>query len=251
MTGTPLTLGLTSTELARVTAGTLIIGGSSSGALTVSAAITQLNNTALQLISGGPITVSSTLNTSGGALTLTGTNITVSATLGSTTTGAITLNGPLSGSSNIVMGTGGLTLSQNTNSTYGGVISGTKAVTKADPGTLTLTATNTWTGATIISGGTLEVNGSIYSSSGVTVASGASGALLDGTGTVGTTTVNGILEPAEPTTTGTITTGNVAFGIGGALNINLSSAGADEVMVNGTANLGSATLNITSVSGSS
>ena len=41
----------------------------------------------------------------------------LNATVGSSTTGAITINGALSGSGNIALGTGGLTVTQSTSST--------------------------------------------------------------------------------------------------------------------------------------
>src|SRR5208282_5056075 len=66
------------------------------------------------------------------------------------------INGSLSGSANIVLGTGALTVTQNGNSEYDGVISGTQAFTLAGSGTLTLTGANSYTNTTI-SSGTLQI----------------------------------------------------------------------------------------------
>ncbi len=68
-TGSPLTLGLTDAELDQVTAGTVQIGDSSSGAITVSAAITRPSSTNVALQSADNIVLNpGTLNTGGGYL---------------------------------------------------------------------------------------------------------------------------------------------------------------------------------------
>ncbi|MBX2927129.1 MAG: T9SS type A sorting domain-containing protein [Saprospiraceae bacterium] len=68
--GSPLTLGLTDTELDLVTASTLIIGDVNSGNLTVSAAISRPAATHVQLRSGGDVVFNQNLNTGGGTLLL-------------------------------------------------------------------------------------------------------------------------------------------------------------------------------------
>ena len=76
------------------------------------------------------------------------------------------------------------------NYTFAPVIIGSGAGTRTvrvEAGTTILTAASTYTGPTIINGGTLSVNGSIASSA-VTVNAGGT---LGGNGTVGSTTVNG------------------------------------------------------------
>ncbi len=52
----------------------------------------------------------------------------------------------------------------NTSTAYGGIISGTAAFTKTGPGTLLLTGANSYSGATLISGGVLDLSttGQIY-----------------------------------------------------------------------------------------
>jgi hypothetical protein len=70
-TNTVGSLGLTNAELGRVTAGTLKIGDTNSGALTVSADITRSNPTAMQLTSASDVVISGgQVNTGGGTLLL-------------------------------------------------------------------------------------------------------------------------------------------------------------------------------------
>lgn len=81
-------------------------------------------------------------------------------------------------------------------------IGGDGSLAKANPGTLVLSAANTYTGATAVNAGTLRVDGSIANSP-VTVASGAT---LGGNGTVnGAVTVNGTMSPGA--SIGTLTLG--------------------------------------------
>jgi fibronectin-binding autotransporter adhesin len=71
-----------------------------------------------------------------------------------------------------------------------------RSLTKLGTGTLILSQTNTYTGATTVSVGTLLVNGSIASSSLTTVASGAT---IGGSGTIGALTVSsgGFINPGN------------------------------------------------------
>ena len=78
---------------------------------------------------------------------------------------------------------------------------GTGSMDKTGSGILTISASNTYTGATSVSVGTLLVNGSL----GNTTTTVASGATLGGTGTLaGDVTVNGIIAPGNLDSIGTL-----------------------------------------------
>ena len=98
--------------------------------------------------------------TGGGSLGKTGTgNVTLSGNntySGGTTISGGTLTGSTTsfGSGNIV-NNANLVFDQNSNATYGNLISGAGHLSKTGSGNLTLTASNTYSGSTTISGGTL------------------------------------------------------------------------------------------------
>ncbi|WP_441241973.1 autotransporter outer membrane beta-barrel domain-containing protein [Tardiphaga sp. 768_D3_N2_1] len=130
--------------------------GSNNLSTTVSGAITDGGN------GGG--TGGSLVKIGTGTLTLTGTNTYT----GSTTISAGTLqigDGGAGGSvAGNIVNNSALIFNRSDNSTYGGVISGSGTVEKLGAGTLTLTSASTYTGATTITAGTLEILGSIASS---------------------------------------------------------------------------------------
>ena len=133
---------------------------------------------------------------------------------------------------------GNVTIAQGA---FSGVISGAGSVTKSTGGLLDLLGTNTYTGATNLSAGTLRVTGSTATSA-TTVQSGAT---LTGAGTNGAVTVNagGVQLPAVGTAVGFANvTGNYVQN--GGLTIEISSVGGtlagtdyDQVRVTGSSSV--------------
>jgi autotransporter-associated beta strand protein len=122
----------------------------------------------------------------------------------------------------------------------GGTINGLNgtATLTTTAGSTTVTGINGFTGATTVNGGTLEVDGSIASSSLTTVNTGGT---LSGTGTVGATQINtgGALVGGNATNpTGTLTiSGSLAFQSGALYVVAVTPASASSVTVSGTATL--------------
>jgi autotransporter-associated beta strand protein len=136
-----------------------------------------------------------------------------------------------------VLDRGTLNFNRSDAVTYSGIISDTGRVQQNGSGVLALSGINTYTGATNVNAGTLNVNGSIASSSLTTVNAGAT---LGGNGTVGNTTINGgTLAPGN--SIGTLAVqGNLVFTAAASYMVEVSPANADRTNVTGTATLGGA-----------
>ena len=161
-----------------------------SGALTVNGATSTGNSSPITLIGAG--------------------GVVLNATLGSSTTGAIAISGPLSGSGAIVEGTGAVTITQNSDSSYDGAISGTQNVIKAGTGNLTLTGAETYTGETYLSAGALTYAGAASSAGGGSLNVG------NATGQCAVLNVNTTGALSFGTTSGVVTIGDT--GSSGAIN---------------------------------
>jgi autotransporter-associated beta strand protein len=132
-----------------------------------------------------------------------------------------------------------LTVNQSGASTFGtgsvatltSVIAGAGSVTKQGAGSLTLGSTNTYTGGTTVSAGTLLANGAVSGANsatgtgGVTVGGGASAATLGGTGGVsGTVTVNNNGTLAPGASIESLDTGSLVFNAGSTFSYEFNSA---------------------------
>ncbi|TAD90920.1 MAG: T9SS C-terminal target domain-containing protein [Bacteroidetes bacterium] len=109
-------LGLSDTELDRITTGTLIIGDANSGTISISAPISRPALTNVQLRSGGDITFNQNLNTNGGTLLLAPGN--ASAAVKPTFTGTDATASTVSFASDLSIAINGTTPGNGTGSTY-------------------------------------------------------------------------------------------------------------------------------------
>ena len=204
---------------------------------TLQPAAVLVNATANYIFSGvGKISGAGTLTkTNSGALTILTTNNYSGVTI--INQGILQLgNGTTSGSlgTNIIQNSGSLVLNLPGGNTFSNVVSGTGGLVQAGSGTLTLTASNSYSGGTTISNGTLQLNtgagfgyGNVTNNGALVINSSANltvGAIISGTGAV--TLAN----------SGTVTlTGNNTYSGGttvnkGALLVN-NSAGSGAVLV--------------------
>jgi uncharacterized protein with beta-barrel porin domain len=121
---------------------------------------------------------------------------------------------------------------------------GWSLLNKAGLSAWTLTGNAAYPGPTTVDAGTLLVNGSLASASGLTVNAGAT---LGGTGTVGNTAINsGTLAPGAPPGNlfGPLTVqGSLSFTAASTYMIQVSPANAGRTNVTGMATLGGATVN--------
>ena len=249
-TGT-LTLSGTNTYtgLATISAGVIdvqsnaALGATATGTTVTAGAALQVDGAGLSIAE--PITLNGTGIAAGGALR----NV-----IGSNTwSGAITLAsatrinsdaGTLTISNNVTGAGQALTLGGAGAVVVGGVIGTTTGtVTKDGSGTVTLNGNNTYTGNTVVSAGTLLVNGTQGGS-----AVSLNGGTLGGTGTVGaitSTAAGGTVAPGQGP--GILNSGNVNLSAGAPsfvvqLNGTTLGTGYDQLNVTGTVNLTGATL---------
>jgi autotransporter-associated beta strand protein len=190
------------------------------------------------IIKAGAIGILAAANTGTTTINVLGT---VSATSAANFIGTMNVgNGGTTGTiSGNVLDRGTLNFNRSDAVEYSGIVADTGRVQQNGSGKLTLSGTNTYTGATNVNAGTLSVNGSIAPSSLTTVNAGAT---LGGNGTVGNTTINGgTLAPGN--SIGTLAVqGNLVFTSAASYMVEVSPANADRTNVTGTATLGGATV---------
>ena len=154
--------------------------------------------------------------------------------------------GSIEGTGNVFLGARKLTVgSNNFSTTFSGIVQDTGGIffgtggslAKIGTGTLTLSGANIYTGGTTVSGGTLEVNGSILGAATVN-----DGATLAGTGSVGglvTVESGGTISPGN--SPGTLTVGALTLNSGSIAKFELAGiapAEFDRMVVSLGASLG-------------
>ena len=237
------TASLTVRNGGTATAGNVAVGTNTgaAGTLTVTGAGSTLSTTGFIRLAGfgttpggsGTLTVSAGGSASAdGLLTLFGGG-TANVDAGSLAVGGLK-HGTATSIGNVNLSNGGaLTITDGLGATYAGVIGGAGSVTKAGAGTQTLTGVNTYTGNTNVNAGALVLSGagSISTSSVITVANGAT---LDVGGvTGGFTLTSGQALRGSGTVTGAVTAGS------GSVVAPGTSAGTDDLVINGNLTLGS------------
>ena len=211
------------------TLGNYAIGGSTS------AGVSQLNVTAgAGIISGAPsITITALSMTSGTASPVISTLNPTSANL---IIGTVTSSNGSATNSRTLNLDGTSIGNQITGAISDGTSATVTAVTKSNSGLWTLSGTNTYSGLTSVTAGTLLVNNPTGSGTGTGAVSVAAGAFLGGTGTIAPTGANGINVTGVLLPGGSVignmtldlasTTGTVAMITGSGFNFNLGAANA-------------------------
>jgi autotransporter-associated beta strand protein len=213
----------------------------SGGTTLVSGPLALGNNSALG--SGALTLQSGTISASGAALSLAN-SVTLAGNVTFGGSFALTFNGPAT-----LTGNRTLTVSNTARTTFAGVVGQSSSglgLTKSGAGTLVLSASNTYTGLTTVSGGTLLVNGAITGSATV-----ASGATLGGSGTTGAVTVSsgGFLLPGSSGQPGILSTGAVTMSGGASFTVALNgptpgAGGYSQLVVSGAVSLNNSNLNV-------
>lgn len=191
----------------------------------VSPASVTVSNTALNYsFSGTGIGGGSSLTKDGtGSLLFTNSG---NAFIGDVTIDAGTVQFGAGGTSGTLPATGNITdngnlvLDHSNNQNLPNVISGTGTLTQSGSNVLTVTASNSFSGTTVVNAGTLVLDGVLSG----TLTS-ASGTTVGGSGTnVGAVTVSGVIEPSAGTgTPTTFTSGDLDMSSGATLTFNLNS----------------------------
>jgi len=146
--------------------------------------------------------------------------------------GTVQLGTPQSGSSQLTFG------GNNTSTTFSGVLAGNGQLIKTGTGTLTLSGSNTFTGAMTVSGGGLNVLGTLLSN-----VEAQSGTRLGGSGSYGGITLGDGAVLAPGNSIGALTTGTLSLGAGSFYDVELKDGGNtagvhnDVTHVTGTASI--------------
>src|SRR5207253_2813421 len=148
-----------------------------------------------------------------------------------------------------------ITVTNTANTVLSGVVSGSSSLLKAGAGSLTLAnASNTYSGATTVSAGTLRVNNTTGSGTGTGNVTVASTATLGGGGSIaGNVIVNSGAHVAPGNSIGTITVAGLTLNTGSNLDVEVGApSSSDEVIVTTPSTgltLSGGTVNITNAGG--
>jgi len=209
---------------ANLTQGSGALTKSGAGTLTLSGSNTYTGQT---YVNGGTLSIGANVNlgdqATGAQLNLRG------GTLQATSTFGLYNGSPGTNNRAVVLtDAAGFDVTGSNTLTVAGVVSGTGSLTKSSAGTLALTNTNTYTGATNVTAGKLLVSGSIGSSA-VTVSNAGTVLASGATGTIGSSVAinNGaILAPGDAGAAGTATvTGATTFKDGSIFSWDINNTG--------------------------
>jgi autotransporter-associated beta strand protein len=236
---------------------------------TITGVISSMDSTgSLTLIDAGTLVLNASNTYSGDTVVNAGVlSVSSAAALGALTATLTINNGAtyqttqsFTSSRQIVLGPGGgvFDVAAGTTQTDTGIISSddsTGSLTKVSGGTLALTAANTYSGATIINGGTLLANNSLGSATGFGAISVNVGATLGGTGSVaGMVTVNGGTVSPGGSSVGMLTVAGADLSNGGTLLIQVPAYGMagtnyDQLFLTGALTLGGTSTLVLDLSG--
>ncbi len=187
----------------------IVLGGNNAGENIFSGAIQNGSGTLTLLKDGSTTWILTGTNTYTGSTTITS---------GTFKVGNGGSGGELGGNGAIA-NSGTLEINKSSNLTLSRIIQGTGNFNHSGTGITTLSSTNTYTGSTTVTQGELKVNGSIASSSQLSV---SSGAIVSGTGILPTSTISGIHSPGSSPGLQTFTDG-LTYNTGSQLNWELNS----------------------------
>lgn len=218
-----LTGGASDTVLNVTGPGTVLLGQASNyvGSWSLNSGTTRLG--AATALGSGSVAFGSG---STATLQLNGQNVTVTGLSSNASVGTPVIE-------NGIAGTNTLTVNTTGSSSYAGVLrngsAGTLALTKSGVGSLNLSGSNTYSGATTVSAGTLKANNASGSATGSGSVSIANSATLGGAGTIsGTVSLasGGIIAPGN--SVGTLTVGSLTAASGSIFNFEFNSTPAND-----------------------
>ena len=207
-----------------------------------------LGNSFTANVDAGTTTVSGAISeTTSSQFTKTGAGTLILSGTNTFTGGIINSQGTLQGDSSSLVGNitnnSSLIFNQAGSGKYAGNLTGTGNLTKNGNGTLNFSGTSSLLTTTMVNAGELHVTGSITGP--VNVNSNA--AALSGTGSVGSVSNNGFVQPGTPTGIGTLkVNGDYTQQSGGKTEIKINSGGNtpgvnnDQLNISGKAKLGGA-----------